>query len=307
MIYIGSLALNEALGYKVREPKDYDFICSYNEFNDIWNEHKRVYTVKSCYPANKGKKMILLCNGQKPIEAEIAWERSTAEWFGKLVAEDSDTKVYDDDYYPSLDALYMLKMSHRYLRNSPHFNKTRKDIQLMQAEGAMIRPEWMEFYKARQDETYWYKHPKLNQTKDDFFKDDKVQYLWDHDDLHQSVRHLDKPAYEYYKIPGEEVQCSKEMFFDVAQEVRLYGVLEEAYTLALERSIIPRPGVLNPTQAFLKALEKVCTSITSGWFRQFAYDHYDEVVALFNPNYIDRFQNAVKMGQVKPFNPATAY
>jgi hypothetical protein len=31
-----------------------------------------------------------------------------------------------------------------------------------------------------------------------------------------------------------------------------------------------------------KALDKVCTSITSGWFREFAWQNYDEVVKIYH-------------------------
>ena len=310
MIYIGSLALNQALGSSQRKPKDYDFICSYNEFQEIWEEYKGCYTIKGCYPSNKGKKMILLAKGQKPVEAEIAWEGSTAEWFTRLVMEDKDTQSFETTdmgvyieggiHYPSLDALYMLKMSHRYLKNSPHFQKTRLDIKLMESKGAKIRPEWMEFYKARQAETYWYKHPKLNQTKDNFFdKSEGVVYVFEHDTVHNAVKHLDTPAYEKYKPPGNEVQCSKEMFFAVDEQVRLFGCLEECYVLSIERSQVPHPGIMTAKQSFDKALMKVCTSITSGYFREFAYNNYDKIQSLYDPSYLDRFWLAVESGVVK--------
>lgn len=55
-------------------------------------------------------------------------------------------------------------------------------------------------------------------------------------------------------------------------------------------------------KAFDTALEKVCTSITSGWFRKFAYDNYDEVASLYSNEYVYRFQamaasNSVKLHQ----------
>ena len=33
---------------------------------------------------------------------------------------------------------------------------------------------------------------------------------------------------------------------------------------------------------YMKALKKVCTTLTSGWFRDFAIDHYPSVVRNFN-------------------------
>lgn len=53
----------------------------------------------------------------------------------------------------------------------------------------------------------------------------------------------------------------------------------------------------------MMALEKVCTSITSGWFREYAYENYYEVVAMYHKlgknDYIKRFKENFHM--VKPF------
>ena len=48
--------------------------------------------------------------------------------------------------------------------------------------------------------------------------------------------------------------------------------------LALERYLLP--GVINDQrEAYATALQKVCTTLTKGFFRQFAVDHYPEVLA----------------------------
>ncbi len=80
---------------------------------------------------------------------------------------------------------------------------------------------------------------------------------------------------------------------------RLYGVLEEAYVLALERSQIPFAGKVTPRQSFDIAIEKVCTSITSGWFREFAWENYDKVVELYRDDYVEKFKAGVDKGIVK--------
>ena len=71
--------------------------------------------------------------------------------------------------------------------------------------------------------------------------------------------------------------------------------------LALERSLVPLPGVLTPKQAFDKALEKVCTSITSGWFRKFCYDNYDSIQAIYNEDFVQKFQTALEQGRIRPY------
>lgn len=190
-----------------------------------------------------------------------------------------------DVYMASLNFLYTLKMSHRYLKDTPHFKKTRDDIMLLRALGAQIYDtDWL---KRREDEAYRYKHPTLNKDKGSFFSGDGVRYVYDHDKLHEVVAVGIAPAYTYYQVDGEEVLSSKEKFFDNTMQNRIRGVYEEACVLALERAVIPHNT--DPEKAFVMALEKVCTSITSGWFREFAWENYDAVVELYyRRNKIDR-------------------
>ena len=125
-----------------------------------------------------------------------------------------------------------------------------------------------------------------------------MKYTYDHDAIHRAVAYLEQPAYTYYKDDQAEVFCSKDKFFALRPEKRLYGVAEEAYVLALERSLIPHPGVLTPRKAFEMALMKVCTSITSGWFREFAWENYYDVVRIYNPDYFQMFQEARAGGKI---------
>lgn len=200
------------------------------------------------------------------------------------------------------DDLLMLKLSHRYKKNSSHFLKTMRDIHILRSVGATVADTaWL---KRREKETLNYKHPKLEGVDSvKFFKDSGIDYKYMHDDIHEAVKHLEKPAYTYYMTSDEDVHCSKDAFFDVSEEIRLYGVLEESYVLSLERSIVPFnvTDVDNQYTAFTTALEKVCTSITSGWFREYAWDNYHKVKSMYNRDYIQRFDNAVYDGKVRPY------
>lgn len=91
----------------------------------------------------------------------------------------------------------------------------------------------------------------------------------------------------------------KAKFFSLPREIQLLGVLEESYVLALERSIIPHNS--DRRRAFAMAISKVCTSITSGWFREFAWENYDDVVALYDDNFVDKFRAALAAGHIKSF------
>lgn len=59
------------------------------------------------------------------------------------------------------------------------------------------------------------------------------------------------------------------------------------------------PNIPSPRKSFEIALEKVCTSITSGFFREFAYENYYKIIEMFDENYINHFWNGVSLGKVK--------
>lgn len=304
MLLIGSQALKYYTNLD-REPLDWDFIGTIDEIESFIQARKD--EVESAYPSNEGKKMIVKLKGELPIEFEIAWEGSTAEKLLELITKDSIREwaccllgnVEQEYEFPSPNVLYELKLSHRFLKNSPHFLKTMRDIQLMRSLGAQIEhPEWL---KEREKETYNYSHPKLSVSKDEFFKKDdgQVVYIYDHDSIHIAMARFDRPAYEYFKPEGSQVLCDKKMFFDSPEEIKLASVVEEATVLALERSQIPYKGLVDPKWSFKMALFKVCTSITSGYWREYAYSVYDQVLGLYDEKYVEKFWKAVDDGIVK--------
>lgn len=304
MILIGSRALAlRAPKALMRKPLDFDFVCTQSEF-DFWlaKNGEKVNPTK-VYPMvnehNNVHKMIV--EGSTNCEFEIITPGTTSVELHELVMSDKESFETPFGMVPSFDMLFTIKSSHKYLRNSPHFWKTLVDYHIMKRMGAVIRPEWQSFHKSREKETYWYKHPKLNQSKDSFFADDNIQYVYDHDTIHESVARGDKPAYTYYMKDGAQVDCDKEKFFAIDQQIRLNGVVEEAAVLAIERSLVPHPGVWTPEYAWKFALAKVCSSITSGWFRAFAYENALEILKLYPQGYWEKFQKDVESGLVKPF------
>lgn len=285
MLVVGSAAL-PAQGIDTgRKSNDTDFIATWEEFESLAKSGAFSYY----YPICKNKFIALSACDSSIEEYEIAWPGSTGEELLNFELGRS---------YASLEACLALKLSHRYLRNSPHFLKTMKDIWLLRAWGVTIHSGFLKDWLARREkETLNYGHPTLNQSKMGFF-DASVPYKYDHDSIHKAVAFRDVPAYTKYKGDKQEVMCSKGKFFSLSLLEQLEGVAEEAYVLALERSLIPHLGALTPKQAFDKALMKVCTSITSGWFREFAWENYSLVQAIFNENYVDKFKIALFNGEI---------
>lgn len=298
MILMGSRALAlrapQLLG---RKPLDFDWACSKEEFDQWMEQHSHKVNPTKVYP----QKNKMIVEGSTNCEFEIAEPGSSTQMMIDLVEADRDTFDTAFGKVPSLDMLFTIKSSHKYLKNSPHFWKTLADYHIMKRAGAQIRPEFKEFFKIREKETYNYSHPKLNVTKDSFFKDDNIQYVYDHDSIHQSVARYEAPAYTFYLKDGAQVDCDKEKFFAIDEKYRLAGVVEEAAVLAIERSLVPHPGVWSPEFAWRFALSKVCSSITSGWFRAYAYENAPQILKLYPTGYWEKFQEDIKTGLVKPF------
>lgn len=300
LIMIGSRALCiRAPNLLTRKPKDFDFISSMEDFNTWLKTNKSKIEIKKVYE-EKGK---MIVEGDSNLEFEIIKENHSSQLFEKLVQEDKDTLETSFGLIPNLDILFTLKTSHRYLKNSPHVFKNLQDWHAMRAFGAKVRPEYQQFLKMREEETYArQKHPSLTkQTKESFFSEEHgIIYLYDHDSLHESIKHLDMPAYKYYAKDGDPIKSDKAKFFALDEKIRLYGALEEASVLALERALIPHfEKWQSPKQAWLFAFSKVITSITSGWFRQWCYENAPMIIKNYPQDFYEKFQQGLENGLVK--------
>lgn len=304
IVHIGSNAM-KLLGFSSTEPNDIDMIATYDSIRQYAKDHN----IKTFYPIQDGKKIFMRDAKGMIYEVEIAYPGTLAEEFIEIVVvHDPETRVAcDGSYIASIDALYMLKMSHRFLKNSSHFKKTMRDIISFEKSGCYITNIWQDWYERRVKETYDYSHPKLNQNKDDFFDTPGVEYMYDHDDIHMAIAyHYKSPAYRQFMKDDAEVECDREKFEKLHPFFQINAVVEESCVLAIERSLVPFPGVKPPREAFLFALEKVCTSITSGWFREYAWRHYDDAIAQFDTfftDYYQRFQEALMAGEIKIHTP----
>lgn len=299
MLLIGSHALKvQAPTALDREPRDYDFIATMGEVDKFVRSHRARIT--ACYPTTDGKKMIVR-GLDKPVEFDIAWPGSTNEALVRRAPQNRLPLGVDGGLVqlPTINQLFELKHSHRFLKNSPHFLKTMRDWRAMRAIGCRI--EDAEWVRAREKETYTYAHPKLNVSKEAFFAGDGIVYTYDHDSIHEAVKRLDRPAYQYFKPEGSAVLCDRRLFEAAPEEVRLSSVIEEATVLALERSQIPHRGTLTPRRSFEMALMKVCTSITSGWWREYAYENHNRALSAYDDEYADKFWSAVAAGRVLPY------
>lgn len=129
----------------------------------------------------------------------------------------------------------------------------------------------------------------------DFFDDGVMKYVH-HDTLHKWMSLEGTPMYTKMQKPGSEVECDYDLFKEMSFEEQLNCVIEESKVIACERFLIPSimsGWIISPhdfrykdvREAYKKALIKVCTTLTSGWFRDFAIKHYMEALNFAEMDY----------------------
>jgi len=141
--------------------------------------------------------------------------------------------------------------------------------------------------------------PNLKLSKGEFFND-AVGKTFDHDYLHDLFVNEDKPMYTRLQKDDHEVFCHEDLWCNLTQEQKILCVQEEVNVLATERFLVPSNFSYNKKMAYLKALEKVCTTVTKGWFRDFAIEHYPEVISVYNADKIINVTKVLK-GQINEY------
>lgn len=309
MLIVGSYAL-AFRGIQDRIPNDIDIFCTKEEFKILvakLSEKSSVSELKF----KEGGAYVKFQN-RTIVDASFLDADSSIACNNRRI----DAYCNTPEYVTSIgkarvanpEVVLIMKLSHKYKKDCPHFLKTMKDIISLRNKTYKgrtipnrVTSELLDILVEREEATYKNSLPKLNTSKKEFFTD-SVPYKYDHDTIHEAVKHLDKPAYQYYMKDGEQVMCDMQKFEELPEIVRLYGVLEESYVLALERAIIPFGT--DPKRAFDIALSKVCTSITSGKFRAYAWDNYFKVQELYHESFVLKFQTALDQGKILPFNKA---
>jgi hypothetical protein len=124
-------------------------------------------------------------------------------------------------------------------------------------------------------------NPNLMQSVDGFF-DDAVTKKYNHDYLHELVAYNDEPLYKKMQKDSSLAWCNKDLWYTLNHEQKLQCIAEEAYVIAIERFLVPSNWYTPAKLAYFKAVNKICTTLCSGWFRDFAIDNYPEVLELFD-------------------------
>jgi len=230
-----------------------------------------------------------------------------------LIADKSDALKSYLDYedarrdikYASTEVLYSLKKSH--IHFPLHFDKHIKDYVLLNKHFNSVdnlKDITKLNYKETEQRIGKIKTPSLDKKITEFFGQSEkfVEYYFIHDDIHKMVAHKDKPLYLYMQKDITMAKCEKDMWSEFSFEDKCKCVLEEAYVIALERKILPSifggSKWISSKEALNWSLKRICTTLCSGWFRQFATDNYFEIKSFINENYVEDFLEKYNTGKI---------
>ena len=181
--------------------------------------------------------------------------------------------------YATPDAIYTLKCSH--FGWDIKWDKTKADILYLKAKGCKLIPELYHNLKS-----YWQITNKdlraglsLNQGKEEFFTDN-VNYVVDHDWLHELVAYPNEPLYTRVLKDGKEVLTDRAKFDKLNKEDQIRLFREEITVIAIERWLI-NPyyrGNVSWYAAYKLALKKTILTLTKGWATDFILLNLEDFV-----------------------------
>lgn len=234
-----------------------------------------------------------------------------------ILADDSESlRMYlnydKENLYASKETLFSLKKSH--IHYPINFTKHISDFKILN-DYFMGIDQLAEITILQEKETEKrlgkLRTPSLNKSVKDFFGQSEgyVQSYFIHDDIHQVMAHYDAPLYERMQNETDSAKCDKMSWFKFSYEDKCKCVLEEAYVIALERKILPMmfgggKGYTSQ-EAFDWALMRICTTLCSGWFREFATVNYFTIKDKMNINYVEKFLESYEKGYIRRQNVAS--
>ncbi len=211
--------------------------------------------------------------------------------------------------YATPDALYTIKLSHLGW-DSHAWEKHKQDVLTMQGKGCkLITPLYDALVEHWKKELGNKDFLSLSQSKEDFFTDN-VEYVYDHDHLHDLVSYPNAPMYSKVLKEGEDVLVDKNKFDSLPFEQQVRMFREEMTVIAMERWVLPSKGRISWYRAWQWSVRKTITSLTKGWATSFIvlnlehfikpdYSYFKNIMEELNmPNKVDLapFEKALELG-----------
>jgi hypothetical protein len=287
-----------------RLPRDWDiFITAEQRY--IWLE-KYQGLLEETRESRTNKYAYILKCGTK-IEMEVA-DCDSASGFIEANQNMPLISVFGvDAHIARPGSLMAIKKSHLYWPHNwlkhirdYHFLKN-KDIIPSDLEREIGNLRFNEKKDGNPDKTIF----SLNVTNEEFFdaSEGVLKRSFEHDDIHAATCYYDEPLYRKAKM------VDKDLFKALSYEDQCRMVREEVFVIALERRIIPHllteilPGeplidLTEVRRGFDYAIMRICTSMTRGWFREFAIENFPAIYD-YNVDFVKKFLLALKAGKVR--------
>lgn len=311
MILIGSQALRfnmEKIGgvYPSRDGRpDLDFFAYVGEAYEFVRNSKMEVTV------NDGNKIVGKLPDGMMCEIEIGRIGSSTHLYlmwAELYSKLNSLPLYGTEVeIAPLEMLFSIKKAHRH---SPRkFSKHVKDYNFLRVLTKDIFPKITSLRYAETKQRDKLFTPSLKKSKSEFFDDSVSNKTFIHDEIHEVMAFGEHPMFEKIRISSETVACSVDKWNSLEPLEKIQCVQEEAYVIALERAVIPMlfegGPIAVPFDAYKWAVMRICTTLTSGWFREWALENYQSIIWAYDKEYVGKFLKAVEDGEIKRINSET--
>lgn len=307
MLLVGARAALHWFGERARPTQCWDVWASADEVGR-WRESVGAVLVGE-HALPGGRTHLRLRVGDALVEAVLVPDGGSEQAFIRCQAQapESGTGPWPQAHVASPEALALIKRSHLYDPeqwhkhiDDYHFLVARIDPGTistgLRAAGELRRREWRE------------QHPEdrgsgsMRIPNDAFFANTRMALIraYEHDGLHQATCYGMRPLYQRLKDDAAQAYVSGRHFEAMSHLDRVRLVREESYAIALERVVIPAMELGLPWDAdlaFRHALRRICTNLTTGWFRDFAIENYPEICR-YDVDFVARFRAALARGSL---------
>jgi hypothetical protein len=304
MLVVGSKALDYHFPHLKRKVKDIDIIGNTNDISILVKNLLPEKVIETKYLTTlvniKNKNNFFNTSNVEILNSDESFSLNEYVKYEYSKAVDKKGLIY-----ASPEVLLSLKSSHinfpiKFEKHIHDYNFLLKELK----EDILCDITKLNF-KETEKRIGELKTPSLSKSTKDFFEQSAglVKYFYVHDDIHRVMAHYERPIYEDMQLSKESAWCEKQMWDNFTFEKKAKCVLEEAYVIALERKIIPMLNnsgeIISSRRAFEWAMMRICTTLCSGWFRKFATDNYLDIISYYNPEYVQKFLKADRLGHIK--------
>jgi hypothetical protein len=291
MLLIGSVAAKYHV-QQFRQPNDIDVILSENEVGEFYkNNEDKIVEFRPQFYSNRFTCKLVDAGNISRVELHVATPGSGYEM---LVNAQKHTHVANaascSMTVASLRTLLAIKKTHitfpvkwqKHIRDYHTLKQYDDAGAAVMQDNVMLEDAYSIILADTCKRFSKYRSASLDMTNEEFFAKSAayVGRKYEHDDLHRLIMFYDVPMYTKLKTDQSKAMCLRSKWDELSLADQVKAVKEEAYVIALERKIIPAYEEGEDItyelgeEAFSWAIERICTTLTSGWFREFAIEHW---------------------------------